>query len=481
MLKYDEYIMVVCSMEKVTVLQRINRWWLTGKMDSSFLYNIAREELNEISARLDDRRIISLIGPRRVGKTTLIYQTIDYLIKSGTNPVRILMFSGDEPGLFSANESIYDILNDYTREVLHENIESFNSMVYVFIDEIHYIKDWQLYLKSMYDRQYRVKFIVSGSSSTHLFRDSRESMMGRMDDIFILPMGVWQFTRFYSEYKEDLALGALQALLPSKSLFDAPEEYYRELQQNRYKIAQFESAMNKVVKTYLLVGGYPEYFENGDILLWQKRLTGDIISRGLFRDIVGIYNIKNPEILEKILYYIAANNGGEFSFTSLAQTFGVDTVTISTYLRYLAQAFFVNVFENYSSNAGKVVRKNKKVFIADNGIRNGLLRISELSPEEEGVQIEISSIQLARSYCDPNNYSVYFWRDNQKETDIVIDKKRELLPVEVKYRNEVTERDLKGLFAFLEEHKARKGIVITKDFLSIKGDVVYIPFWMIRS
>jgi len=467
-------------MDRFITLQKINRWWSTGKVDTPFLFKVLRDEFNEIAARLEDRRILSLIGPRRVGKSTLIYQTIDFLLKSHIDPKRILLFSGDEPGLFSNNETISDILRDYSREVLNQSLESLENKIYIFIDEIHFIKDWQLYLKSLYDRRYNIKFVISGSSSTHLFKDSRESLMGRLDDIYILPLGMGQFTKFYSAYKKELNLDTLNQILPLQSLFDDPKEYYRILNENKYKIAEYEGIMNKIVKSHLLVGGYPEYFDTNNMLLWQKRLVDDIISRGLYRDIVGIYNIKNPEILERLMYYIAANSGGEFSYSNIAQTLGVDTVTISSYINYLSQAFFISVCDNYSPNIGKVIRKNKKVFIADSGIRNAMLRNNELSPEDEGFQVENSSIQMTRSYCEPENYSVYFWRDNQKETDIVIDKKIELLPIEVKYRNVILDKDIKGLFAFKEKYKTKTGIVITKTYLDKKDDIIYIPFWMVR-
>jgi len=467
-------------MDRVVTLQKINRWWSTGKVDTPFLFKVVRDEFDEITARLQDRRILSLIGPRRVGKSTLIYQTINFLLEANVNPKNILLFSGDEPGLFSSNETISVILQDYAREVLNQNLETLDNKVYIFIDEIHFIKDWQLYLKSFYDRRYNVKLVISGSSSTHLFKDSRESLMGRMDDIYILPLGMGQFTKFYSVYKEEMSMDTLSQLLPAQSLFDNPEEYYRILNENKYKVAEFEGVMNKITKAYLLVGGYPEYFDTSNMLLWQKRLVDDIISRGLYRDIVSIYNIKNPEILERLMYYIAANSGGEFSYSNIAQTLGVDTVTISSYMNYLSQAFFICVCDNYSPNIGKVIRKNKKVFIVDSGIRNAMLRNNELSSEDEGYKVENSSIQMARSYCEPENYSVYFWRDNQKETDIVIDKKIELLPIEVKYRNTILDKDIKGLFTFKEKYKTKTGIVITKTYLDKKDDIIYIPFWMIR-
>jgi len=466
-------------MDKARILYKINRWWSTGKVDEPFLYKVIRDEFKEIKARLLDRRILSLIGPRRVGKSTLIYQTIAYLLENNINPKRILLFSGDEPALFSQNETIDDIFEDYTKEILNQNLEDMTEKIYVFIDEIHVINNWQLYLKSFYDKRYNIKFIISGSSSTHLFRDTRESLLGRIEDIYILPLRIKQFTKFYCAYKENMNIEELALLTPDFALYDDVDGYYNILNKNKYKLERFESAMNKVIKNYLLVGGYPEYFDTENILLWQRRLADDIISRGLYRDIVSIYNIKNPEILEKLMYYIAANNGGEYAYSSIAQTLGVDTSTISSYINYLSQAFFIGICDNYSPNIGKIIRKNKKIYIADSGIRNAMLKNNELSPGDEGFEVENSCVQSAGKYSEPGKYTVYFWRDNQNETDIVIDKKLEVLPIEVKYRNTILEKDLKGLFAFMEKYKSKKGIVVTKSYLEHKDNVYYIPFWLI--
>ncbi len=132
-------------MDRIVTLQKINRWWATGKVDAPFLFKVVRDEIKEITARLEDRRILSLIGPRRVGKSTLIYQSIDLLLKSNIDPKHIILFSGDEPALFSNNETINDILNDYSREILNQSLENLEKKVYIFIDEIHFIKDWWIF------------------------------------------------------------------------------------------------------------------------------------------------------------------------------------------------------------------------------------------------------------------------------------------------------------------------------------------------
>jgi predicted AAA+ superfamily ATPase len=148
------------------------------------------------------------------------------------------------------------------------------------------------------------------------------------------------------------------------------------------------------------------------------------------------------------------------------------------YIKYLSQAFFVCIHNNYSTNTGKVIRKNKKVYITDSGLRNALLRNDELSPETEGSHVENSLIQMARSYSEPGNYDVCFWRDNQKEVDIVIDKKTGLLPVEVKYRNDITDKDVKSMYSFMQRYNVESGVVITKNHLAFQNNLHYIPFWL---
>ena len=144
-----------------------NVWWNNEKINPQFLLGRKREEFNDIKSNLDKKRILSIIGPRRVGKSTLIYQTIDYLKnEKKIDKKRILLFSGDDPSLFfNENDKLSDILDLYFNEILEESISKLTSKVYIFIDEIHFIKNWQNYLKICFDRKYNIKFIISRSSS----------------------------------------------------------------------------------------------------------------------------------------------------------------------------------------------------------------------------------------------------------------------------------------------------------------------------
>ena len=458
-----------------------NIWWKDEKINSQFLLGRKREEFNNIINKLDEKRILSIIGPRRVGKSTLIYQTINYLLEiKKVNKKRILFFSGDDPSLFfNENDKLSDVLEIYFNEILEESISKLSSKVYIFIDEIHFIKNWQNYLKICFDRKYNIKFIVTGSSSLHLFKDANESLLGRIENIYVLPLPFNQFLNFYRTYvekKDDI-------ILPKFDL-DNPDISFKSLEKIYYD-ETLKLTIQKILNKYILVGGYPEYFEERDIQIWQKRLADDIITRGIYKDILTMYNIKSPEILEKLMYYIADNNSQTFSYSGMTQNFSIDTVTLISYIGYLKQAFLINVLENYSTNIGKIIRSNKKLSILDNGIQNSLLKKKEIEANDAGHIIESMVDFDIRLLCEKENYNEYYYRNSKKEEiDIILDRKIDVIPIEVKYTNQIETADITVIKNFIEKNRNNKmgktqyGIIITKDIYKKEGELYFVPYWL---
>ena len=460
-----------------------NIWWKGEKINPQFLLGRKRKEFNEIINNLESKRILSIIGPRRVGKSTLIYQIINYLVKEKKiDAKRILFFSGDDPSLFfNENDKLSNVLEVYFNEILQESITKISSKVYIFIDEIHFIKNWQNYLKTYFDRKYNIKFIVTGSSSLHLFKDANESLLGRIENLYVLPLTFNQFLNFHRTYvskEKDIDI--------PKFDLDKPEESLKKLQKIYYN-EELKITIQKVLNEYMLVGGYPEYFEERNIDIWQKRLADDIITRGIYKDILTIYSIKSPEILEKLMYYIADNNSQTFSYSSMTKNFSIDTVTLISYVGYLKQAFLINVLENYSTNIGKVIRSNKKLSILDNGIQNSLLKKKEISDNDAGHIVEAMADFDIRLLCEKENYNQYYYRNtNKEEIDIILDRKIDIIPIEVKYTNQIENSDTTTIKNFINKNsqnklgRAKYGIVITKDILKTENNLYFIPYWLLN-
>jgi len=169
----------------------------------------------------------------------------------------------------------------------------------------------------------------------------------------------------------------------------------------------------------------------------------------------------------------------------MSKTFSIDTTTLMAYIGYLKQAFLINVLENYSSNMGKVIRTNKKMSILDNGIQNSLLKRKNIDDNTARHILEGMVDFDVRLLCEKENYIQYYYRNtNQEEVDIILNRKIDLVPIEVKYVNTVDSGDVKHIKKFIEVNKESEtaktnyGIVVTKDTYKQEGELYYIPYWM---
>jgi predicted AAA+ superfamily ATPase len=462
------------------VLGRRNDWWVTGKSAVDSRYELAREELATVIDNFDKRRIQVIIGPRRVGKSTLMQQAIGHLLKTGVEPRRILFFSCDDPTIFDGNTTIGNVLEGYSGEVLHESVVGLSKRIYVFIDEIHKFTDWQLWLKHYYEPLYNIKFVVSGSSASHLFDGAKESLLGRTDTLRLMPLTFIQFCRFWSVYKGAERVEEFLQAIPATSLFVDPVGYYEVLAKSNWLWDDFKPYVNAALQEFLLLGGYPEYFADNNTTLWQKRLVDDIIGQGLYRDIVSIYKIKATDKLEKLLFFIADNNGQDFNMKTIADTIGCDNETVNSYLTYLSQAYMTVVLSNYSPNTGKRLRKNKTLYVLDNGIANAMLRLPEIDNTRAEHVVDSICARNALAVCENHFWSLYYWRDKGAEVDLIIDRKTDVLPVEVMFRTKATQTSLAAFRKAFLSIKMPVSLVITKEELKKEGDTLYIPFWLVR-
>jgi len=462
------------------ILQRRNEWWTTGKNAASAVYKATRDELEVVTGGVDSRRIQLIIGPRRVGKSTLMQQTISYLIRVGVDPLRILFFSGDDPTLFDGNATIGDVVDCYINDVLHEAISGLSGRIYIFIDEIHTISGWQLWLKNYYEPMYNIKFVVSGSTASHLFDGASESLLGRTDTLRLMPLNLHQFCAFWAIYHNSQEIAGYMDAIPAGSLYVEPGEYYEALKKDAWKWDGFKPYVNAVLNEFLLIGGYPEYFSEGNTALWQKRLAEDIVGLGLYRDIVNIYRIKTPDKLEKLLFFIADNNGQDFNMKTIADIIGCDNETVSVYLTYLSQAYMALVLNNYSNNIGKALRKNKTLYVLDNGIANAILRVPKVDDSRAGHIVGSICARDAMAVCEANLWTLYYWREKGAEVDLVLDRKTNVLPIEIKYKGDFKQKGLTAFRQTFTETKIPYSVTITKDRLGMQDDVINIPFWLAR-
>ena len=154
-------------------LEIFNHWWKSGRVKKEFSPKYKRKLFYEIIKYMDKRQILALVGLRRTGKTTLLYQLIQHLIEQGINPFNILYFSFDEEDV-----SVEEILDYYEKEILKKDLS--NEKVFLFFDEIQKLNNWEDKLKILYDLYPKMKIIVSGSASINLLFKGKETLAGRI-------------------------------------------------------------------------------------------------------------------------------------------------------------------------------------------------------------------------------------------------------------------------------------------------------------
>lgn len=418
-----------------------NPWW-KGKFEFEITYK--RDAFRNIIENIEKTdRIVVVKGPRRVGKTTIIYQLISSLIERGTNPKTILYLSFDDPKLRKDFDKILDF---YKIEILKSDIQS--KKIYIFMDEVQFLENWQYSVKKYYDRKFPIKFIVSGSAATLIKKDS-ESLMGRTIEEIMLPFSFQE----YFKYKT------------------GEEPKTMEIKEfNILTIKKYEEKAKILFSEYLKRGGFPNIFDLDDRQI-QTVLREDVIEKALYRDIVSIYDIKKPELLEKLFIYLVNSTAQPINTSNISKYLKFSRQYVSKYITYLKNAYFIITLRNYSKSAGKTARSTEKSYCIDPAIINTFL-----SGEFEHEAGHIFESIVARHFFGKN---VYYWK-NYHEVDFVL-KSKTLIPIEVKYKNKYTDKDIKGILEFCRKFKTKTGILLTKDVFEKKvvGDIAIklIPIW----
>ncbi|MBI2675511.1 MAG: ATP-binding protein [Candidatus Aenigmarchaeota archaeon] len=417
-------------MDLVERLLRQNPWWESGRVE-----NIAGFEhrylYRDIEKYLGEKQILSIVGLRRVGKTTLMLQILDSLLKKGVEPKRLMFFSFDE--ILAKNpEIIEDVVLAYEESILKERMGN----VYIFLDEINQVPDWQVILKRFYELDRRIKFIVSGSSSV-LLRKAKESLAGRIYDFHLKPLGFKEYLRLKGIEVKDMDLQSLE--------------------------------LRRQLNSFLLNGSFPEIMEENDFSK-IRTYASSVVEKIIFHDIPKVYDVGQPEILKEIMSIISLNPGMDLRYDSIASALAVTYQTVSKYVSYLEKAFLVKQLHNYSGSRLASARKLKKAYPSCTTLSAAFCGSGE---EFYGLAPRLAEL-LVVNHLDANS----FWR-RRHEVDVVHNK----VPFEVKYGEaaDIGKGDIKGVIDFMEKFKAGKGVIITKNLSKRKTmdgkEIDMVPAW----
>ncbi len=357
-----------------------------------------------IKRKIGSGKAVVLIGPRQVGKTTLIETILknkDYLLLDGDDPrTRTLL---TEPN----TEQIRSILGKYK---------------YVFIDEAQRIKGIGLTMKIITDRFKAIQLFTSGSSSFDLSSQINEPLTGRK----------WEY-----------------------QLFPISWEEYEDHNGYLYAEQQLENR--------LLYGLYPDVLNNPED---EINVLRNLVNSYLYKDILSFANIQKPEILEKLVQALALQIGSEVNYSELAQTVNVDKNTVSKYIDILQKGYIIFKLGSFSRNLRNEIKMNKKIYFYDNGIRNmviGNFNPLELRTDKGAlwenflISERIKQIEYKQSLA-----RIYFWRTKQQqEVDFVEENSGKIYGYEFKWNNKKKVRLPK---TFIEAYNAESKVIDRKNF-----------------
>jgi hypothetical protein len=389
------------------------------------------------------RRAVILMGPRRVGKTVMIFHSIEQLLKSGVSGKKIIYISIDTP--IYNNLSLEDLFS-YARKSL-KNIGETTGF-YVFFDEIQYLKDWEVHLKSLVDTYKAAKFVGSGSAAAAALKmKSNESGAGRFTDFLLPPLTFKEYISFNE--KDNLIVPSKGGITP----FDTIDI----------------DTLNSLFIDYINYGGYPEVVFSEKI----KRNPGqyiknDIIDKVLLRDLPSLYGIADIQELNRLFVHIAFRSGNEFSYENLSSESGIRKDTIRKYLEYLEAAFLIKVVNKIDQNAKHL----KKIMSFKIYLTNPSLRCALFSPIGENDDMLGSMVETAifSQWIQGGKSDFYYanWTKGREkgEVDLVwvsSATQKAYSAAEIKWTDRFAKNptELKSLINFVNANKGLRKIIVT--------------------
>jgi predicted AAA+ superfamily ATPase len=352
-------------------------------------------------------KIILLLGARQVGKTTLLKRIVSQI------KIPHIWLNVDEADILQAFETAT------TSTQLLQLIGKNNKLV--VIDEAQQVPDIGKKLKLIYDTNSDIQIIATGSSSFDLQNKTAEPLTGRKRTFYLYPLSYKEFSQY-------------QSVLEARRLLEAR----------------------------LVFGSYPEVINNPGK---EKEALIEIASSYLYKDILKLDNIRKPTHIEKLLQALAFQVGSEVSYNELSQTVGnLDVATVEKYIDLLEKAFIIFKLPALSRNLRNEIKKGKKYYFYDNGIRNVLINnFSGIDfRQDKGALWEnfLISERIKNNHYQGRYVNRYFWRTRDKaEIDYIEEEGGVLRAFEFKWKAQ----KVRFANSFLEAYPNNNTAVVTRE------------------
>ena len=333
-----------------------------------------------LDSKIGKGKVLLLIGPRQVGKTTLLKN----ILTSISSEKKVQFWNCDESDV-----------RQFLSEANSAKLKSFvGNSDFIVIDEAQRVKDIGLTIKLLHDSFPNVQLAVTGSSSLDLSNSINEPLTGRKFEYNLFPFSTNELVNHTSMLEE-----------------------------------------MRLLKNRLVYGFYPDVVNNpGE----EKEILTNIANSYLYKDLFEFQDIRKSSVIEKLVQALALQVGSEVSFNELGNLLGIDTVTVQRYVDLLEKSYVIFHIRSFSRNVRNELKKSIKIYFYDNGVRNSV--ISNFSPVELRSDIGalwenfLISERIKNNAYHNKHAKYYFWRTTQKqEIDFIEEVDQNLFAYEFKY------------------------------------------------
>ncbi|MCG2690823.1 ATP-binding protein [Candidatus Parcubacteria bacterium] len=453
-----------------------NDWWENDQYKAEEAKWEKRDLYNVIVDNIEHPLMLNIVGLRRVGKSTIVKQLICRLLEEKVEPKNIFYFLFDYASQIQKAEFLDEVLSVYFKDIISKPSLSLNKRVYILLDEIQYIEDWQSVLKKYYDLSgKKIKFIITGSQTVLLKGKYQESLAGRIFDFYLPPMSFREFVKINCDKVK---------LAEKFDLFKLPEQF-GEL--SIYD-AHHSKEIAELSREYITAGQFPETLQIASPERKHEYIVESVIGKVL-EDCIRIFNIEKTDQFKLITRQLINNAGSIFELKNIGREAGVSFVTLDKYLKYLKDSYVVEILYKYHKSPIKQGRILKKLYTTCINFTCALnhFRADHVDevPQAFGKIIENAVYNVFELKYKTNKLTdnLSFWRQGEKEIDFIINLNSKLLPVEVKFSNNISSKELSVLTDYMKIKKLGYGVVVTKSEINrkkINGQELYfIPYYLI--
>ena len=466
-------------------LSSMNPWWQGGADALDVGGLIPRNALVDLLASVRGELVTSLTGPRQVGKTTMLRQCARALIEDdGVPPRNILLIDFDTPYLTAGLERpLNDLFEVYSSSILGRDIAAGPERVYVVLDEVCGLPEWERVVKGWQDRHAPVKFVISDSSMTALGRGQGKSLTGRVAIDRLGPATLADWVKLGGAVPDlpDLrgprerfirALGTGDSAMAVAALREAHSALYPMMIEIRSSL-----------EDYLVWGGYP-----GIVALGPRERAArlkDIVDLTLLRDVAGANDIREVGLLRDFTSLICRQTAGLLSLTNISKELGRDRWILSRFLDHLVEAGVVQLSYQYTGPYRSSARKERKVHVAAPGFANEMAAALDPKAILDGGRASLLAESVASVHLltlEGGHIGLWgraprFWRHQGAEVDIVIEVGGIAVPIEVKYGKWAGAR--RGVEEFMDRWHAPLGIVAHMGEIDLEPPVLEVPLWLL--